>query len=187
MGSSKSAGLGSKGRTQSSPVLFPIPPHHKPPTDSGLQSRSLQSREIRRLQRNYVNLCHETQRRLVTTLGKIQTSKTKKLCGRLGVLWELSPHSPFLTKTDWAPSANVSGTFERTKVMELGCGEGAAVRAQLSPRSRRWRSCEGSLVMGGVRGAARTPRLFCPRPAGGYVALGRGPSRAEATGPEGAA
>lgn len=69
--------------------------------------------------------------------------------------------------------------------MELGCGEGAAVRAQLSPRNRRWRSCEGSLGMGGVRGAARTPRL-CPRPAGGYVALGRGPSRAEATGPEGA-
>lgn len=68
--------------------------------------------------------------------------------------------------------------------MELGCGEGAAVRAQLSPRSRRWRSSEGSL--GGVRGAARTPRL-CPRPAGGYVALGRGPSRAEATGPEGVA
>lgn len=70
--------------------------------------------------------------------------------------------------------------------MGLGCGEGAAVGAQLSPRSLRGRSCEGSLGMGGVRGAARTPRL-CPRPAGGYVALGRGPSRAEATGPEGAA
>lgn len=64
--------------------------------------------------------------------------------------------------------------------MGLGCGEGAAVRAQLSPRSLRWRSCEDILGMGG---AARTPRL-CPRPAGGYVALGRGPSRAEATGPE---
>jgi hypothetical protein len=39
----------------------------------------------------------------------------------------------------------------------------------------------------GVRGAAPTPRL-CPRPAGGgYVALGRGPSRADATGPEGEA
>lgn len=32
-------------------------------------------------------------------------------------------------------------------------------------------------------GAAPTPRL-CPRPAGGYVALGRGPIRADATGPE---
>lgn len=35
-----------------------------------------------------------------------------------------------------------------------------------------------------MRGAAPTPRL-CPRPASGYVALGRGPSRADATGPEG--
>lgn len=37
-----------------------------------------------------------------------------------------------------------------------------------------------------MRGAAPTPRL-CPRPAGGYVALGRGPSRADATGPKGEA
>lgn len=49
-----------------------------------------------------------------------------------------------------------------------GSSVGAAVRA----------------AWGCVRGAARTPRL-CPRPAGGYVALGRGPSRAEATDPEG--
>lgn len=70
--------------------------------------------------------------------------------------------------------------------MGLRCGEGAAVRAQLSSRNRHWRNCEGSLGMGGVRSAARTPRL-CPRPAGSYVALGRGPSSAEATGPEGAA
>lgn len=84
--------------------------------------------------------------------------------------------------------ANTSGTFESLKAKTLGCGEWTVVPIQLFPRDLRWRSCEGTREGGAVCEARpRHPKSARGLQAAGYVALGRGPSRADATGPEGEA